>query len=315
MKKPPSVNSKLPRLKRVGSDGIPDFQLTSRDVDVMQGIYTYRAMSTPQIDALFFAQDGESTRARRVSSRCLHRLKLLFHAGYLRRKEQAQTLSDGRKPLVYFLDRRGAQHLADLAGCQIRDLDWDRQGHEVGSLFLDHLLLSNDVRVAVTVSARRQQYKLLDWRDELMLRRVQQREHITIPGADGKPQTVSLVPDGYFVLETEEARYHQFIEVDRATSTIVVGQAGRRDWARKVAAYLAYFRSGAYQERYQTQSLRILTVTTSEKRLKHLKDVTEEAGGKSRFWFTTSDRVAATTVLTEPIWDVATREGKFRFVW
>lgn len=311
----PSAKKKLPRLKRVGTEALPGFQLTERDIEILKAVYTYRALSTPQIDALFFERADQNAAPGRVSSRCLHRLKLLFHAGFLRRKEQAQTLSEGRKPLVYFLDRRGAQYLAELAGCSVRELDWDRQGHEVGALFLDHLLLTNEVLVSVIVAARAHGYTLTDWRDERELRRVHHNEQISIPGPDGKPQKVTLIPDGFFSLDTPTARYHQFLEIDRATSTLVVGQAGKRDWARKVATYLAYFRSGAYQERYQTQSMRILTVTTSPKRLRHLKEVTEEAGGKARFWFTTVDKITPATILTEPIWHVASRDGLHSFVW
>jgi hypothetical protein len=312
---PSSEKSKLPRLKRVATDKVPAFQLTARDVEILQAVYSYRALSTPQIDGLFFSAPGELNTQGRVSSRCLHRLKLLFHAGYLRRVEQAQTLSDGRKPLVYFLDRRGAQTIADLEGCRVGDLDWDRQGHEVGALFLDHLLLSNEVQVAVTLAARDEGYILQEWRDERSLRRAHYNQVITLLGEDGKQQGVTLIPDGYFLLETEGARYHQFLEIDRATSTLQVSQAGKRDWARKVATYLEYYRSGAYQERYKTQNMRILTVTTSQKRLAHLKRVTDEAGGKSRFWFTTMEKISRATVLKAPIWHMAGREGLYSFVW
>lgn len=299
----------------MSSAEIPRFQLTARDTEVVQAIYTYRAMTTPQLDALFFTPDREWLDGGRVSSRCLHRLKLLFHAGYVRRVEQAQTLSDGRKPLVYFLDRGGAHYLANRTGCEITDLDWDRQGHIVGSLFLDHLLLSNDVRVAITLAAQRHAYGLHDWRDERELRRVHYDEAIVLKEDDGNERSVTLIPDGYFMLETDKSRYHQFLEIDRATATLQVGRPGKRDWGRKVAAYLAYFRSGAYQQRYQTQSLRIMTITTSEKRLAHLKKVTEEVGGKSRFWFTTADKITPANILTAPIWQVASRDDLHSFVW
>lgn len=301
-------------MRRVGSAELPGFHLTQRDGDILQAVHDYRAMSTPQIDRLFFG-GGERAHGGRVSSRCLHRLKLLFHAGFLRRVEQAQTLSDGRKPLVYFLDRRGAVYLAELTGCSLDELQWNRQGYAVGSLFLDHLLLSNDIRVAVTVAARAFNYTIVDWRDEKTLRSHHGGEEIMIIGEDTKPQKVTLIPDGYFLLETDTARYHQFLEVDRGTATVQVGQPGKRDWARKIMTYLAYFRSGAYQEQYQSKSLRILTVTTTEKRLKLLKHVTEESGGQARFWFTTFDKLSAATILSEPIWQIASRKGLFSFVW
>jgi hypothetical protein len=60
------------------------------------------------------------------------------------------------------------------------------------------------------------------------------------------------------------------LEIDLRTVTGVASVWGKRDWARKVSAYLEYYRSGNYQERYKTQSLRILTVMTGEKRLERV---------------------------------------------
>ena len=47
----------------------------------------------------------------------------------------------------------------------------------------------------------------------------------------------------------------------------------------RVLAYQAYVRSNKYQERYQSKSLRILTLTTTIARLENLKRTTEKAGG------------------------------------
>ena len=49
--------------------------------------------------------------------------------------------------------------------------------------------------------------------------------------------------------------------------TVEASRWGARTWAKKVRAYLEYYQSGQYQERYGTQSLRILIVTTGERRL------------------------------------------------
>ena len=62
-----------------------------------------------------------------------------------------------------------------------------------------------------------------------------------------------------------------------------------------------------YEARYGTRHGRILTVTIGERRLANLKAITEEVGGKARFWFTTIERIRAGDILTDPIWWVATR--------
>jgi hypothetical protein len=139
---------------------------------------------------------------------------------------------------------------------------------------------------------------------------------VTITGPEGKQQKAAIVPDGYFHLDTGSHDYHHFLEVDLRT---VVGKAtrwGRRDWARKIQAYIAYFDSGLYQQRYETTSLRILTVTTGERRLRNLQEITERVGGRKRFWFTTFDELTSETVFTKPIWRMAGRGGKrHAFVW
>ena len=69
--------------------------------------------------------------------------------------------------------------------------------------------------------------------------------------------------------------------------------------------YIAYFHSGLFQKRYQAKTVRILTVTTNDRRVQTLKTITEDVGGKRRFWFTTFDQVTPQAVLTGQVWQVA----------
>jgi hypothetical protein len=98
------------------------------------------------------------------------------------------------------------------------------------------------------------------------------------------------------------------------TTTGMYAKYGRRDWARKVVACIEYYRSGKYQERYGTRSMRVLTVTTSDHRLANLKAVTEKVGGKGRFWFTTFERVRAADMLADPIWLKAGNDELFTLI-
>jgi hypothetical protein len=52
-------------------------------------------------------------------------------------------------------------------------------------------------------------------------------------------------------------------------------------------------------------------VTTSERRLVNLKAITEQAGGRSRFWFTTASLASAGDILTGLIWQVAGYAGAY----
>jgi hypothetical protein len=275
-----------------------------RDQEIVRAVYEYRALTTPLVQALLFSPNAE-----RPDTRCKRRLQLLHHAGYLARDEQPTRLSDGRKPLVYFLDERGAELLSEFLNVPRRTIDWRPEYNDVGWLFLEHLLATNTVRVAISVAARRHGWRVRAWLDDKRLRRSEARDHVELPGQDGATYRVAIVPDGYFALQVGKRVYHRFVEADRGTVTGQASKEQRRDWVRKVRAYLAYYESGQYLDRYGARGLRVLTVTTSERRLGNLKQITEAAGGWQMFYFTTFDRLRSADPLTDPIWQIAASDG------
>jgi Replication-relaxation len=309
----------LPRLKRldgVQAVALPGLRLTPRDAAILMAVYRYRALTTPQIERLFFSHDITNKPRRRddkPNTRCQYRLQLLYHHGYLTRDEQPQKLTEGRKPFVYWLDRKGAELVTELLDGE--ELDWNPREHAVSNLFLEHLLATNDVRAAITMGAHAHHFDVATWLDDRTLKRLQMTDTVMLQGPQGRTQMAAVVPDGYFVLDAGAHFYHHFLEIDLRTVTGVASKWGRRDWARKVAAYLEYYRSGKYQERYKTQGLRILTVTTGEKRLANLKAATEQAGGRARFWFTTFEQVRNRDILLDPIWHKAYEEGLHTLIW
>jgi hypothetical protein len=312
------LGRRLPRLRRAEQAERPGMRLTTRDAAIIMAVYRYRVLTTLQIQALFFQQnkkESNSTSPTKINTRCQHRLQLLFHNGYLMRDEQPQKLADGRKPLIYTLDERGAALVEEFLDGE--ELDWSRRGRSqvMSALFLEHLLASNDVRVALTLACRKHNYKIVSWLDERILRRQHMTDTVNIKSTTGRTQRVAVVPDGYFLIDTGSHLYSCFLEIDRATSTGRASAWGRRDWARKVTAYLEYYRSGLYHSRYRVQGLRVLTVTINEKRLSNLKAITESVGGRSRFWFSTLGRISAGEILADPIWQKAGDAGFHTLFW
>lgn len=302
---------RLPTTKRAPVNQLPRFRLTGRDKEIIKVVYTHRALTTHQIEALFFTPKTGPTQPANTS-RCKYRLQMLFHHGFLYRDEQPQKLTEGRKPLVYFLDERGKGLLEELLD---EEIDWNPEHNDVSHPFLDHLLATNDVRVSIEVAARNQGWTIETWLDDKTLKSRQMKDYVMIKGPRGGEQRAAVVPDGYFHLWDGEYHYHLFLEVDRRTVTGEASKWEKRDWARKVRAYLAYYRSGKYQKRYQTKSLRILTVTTGKVRLANLKAITKKTGGKARFWFTTFDLATPDTILTKPIWQQASKDGLYSLTW
>jgi hypothetical protein len=288
------------------------FRVTERDEKMLLVIYFYLAVTAPLIADLFFPHSDEKEQDH-TQTNCQYRLRQLSRKGYLRRKEQEQRLSEGRKPYVYFLDTLGAEVVAARLGCDIVDLDWSKKDHTFSSLFLNHLLMCNQMRVAVTIAAQQHGFTLTEWKNERALKRDHKNDSVTLGGSGSGKSTV--IPDGYFVLEKGTGVYRFFLEVDLATETIVSSTEWRRTWTRKMKQYAAYFESEAYKARYGTTGGRVITVTTSEQRLVNLKAATEATGGRSRYWFTTTAKATARNILNEPIWAVASKDGLYPLTW
>lgn len=300
--RPKGSRDRVPRLARSKQGAAARMMVTARDLSIIEAVYRYRIMTSTQIEALLFSTT--------TSAQARLRLRLLFQHGYLFRSEQLQRPSEGKKPLLYFLDTKGAEELARLFDCDIKDLDWSKDERTVGPLHLSHLLLSHDIRIAVTQSATTHGFTLVEWKDEKTMRREHRQDPITVTLADATTYTTHVIPDGYFCLEALGKRKHRFLEIDRATVTGKATSEQNRAWDKKIAAYLAWYRSGKYHERYQTKAMGVLTITTGEERLANLKRITEEVGGKERFWFTCMSRLEGIDILTEPIWSVATSEER-----
>ena len=122
-------------LVRAQDDNLPPFKLTKRDMAIINACYEYRALTSQQLQRLFFRHGTD----RGQLTQCQLRLKLLYHHGYLYRDEQPTKMSDGRRPLVYFLDRKGAAMLAEYLEIPVTDLDWSSKNNAAGAKHL-HLL-------------------------------------------------------------------------------------------------------------------------------------------------------------------------------
>lgn len=300
-----SVSGRLPRTRRAVESDRPPFRLTQRDLDVIDAVWRYRALTTPQLVALLFGGGRQTLRV------CQRRLQRLFHHGLLARVEQPSLISDGSKPFLYLLDKIGARLLSKQRGVGEDELDWQPWSNAVGAPYLDHLLSTNDIRIAVALASAREGWTIPVWYDDKSLRSYQMKDYVTIRDDREGDRRAAVVPDGYFKLQTSDDTYNFFLEIDKRTVTAESSVSSRRDWSRKIKVYLAYYRSGGYERRYGTTDMRLLTVTTGDKRLSNLMEITGRIAGnqESRFWFTTFERVTSSSVLTESIWNIAGRSG------
>lgn len=268
------------------------FVPTERDRQIVAAVSTHRALTTDQLALLFWGHE-------KASSRCRYRLRLLAENGYLERAEQPVTLAAGRRPLVYFLNKKGVAVAAEERGIGVSDIDWKLRHNDVKWPFLDHLLATNDIRVRFEVSAPKAGFTLLEWVDDKSLASISIRDTFRVRRPSGRVETMAVGPDGYVSLLSPDGttRHRAFVEADRGTVPLT-------RWAKKVEAYRAYFQSDVFASRYQaSKPFRVLTVTTGPDRLENMLATTLASGGATWFWFSTFSTLRASgTPLMKPVW-------------
>ena len=277
----------LPRHNRVAI--APRMRLTARDVILLSLIWQYRVLRRDQIQQLLFPSKNTANE----------RLKRLYQHGFLQRRWRPVEYGQGMGQALYLLDARGADLLAQRLGSDRGEIHWRASHNKVSSLFLGHILMINDVRIALFLAAESAGHHIERWltQEEISA----SPDHVCLSGANGSHR-VAVIPDSYFCLHLGSRRAHFFIEADRAT-------VSNKRWARRVSAYLEHVRSSQYLRHHGAHCLRVLTVTTGVKRLANLKSTTERAGGGPMFWFATLGEVTVDAVLHRPIWRVAGQEG------
>lgn len=283
------AKDRLPRYARV--EDPPRLHLMERDVQVVLAVYEYRVLRREQLQQMFFPSPNTANE----------RLKRLYQHGYLERRQVPVVYGQGTAQALYLLGEKGADLVAERLGIDRGAVKWRAAQNRVSASFLEHTLMVNQVRLAFMLAAEEAGYAIATWVGEEELKATRDYVHITT--AEGRRRRVAVIPDGYFILDLGSKRAHFFLEVDRAT------EANKR-WGQKVQAYLEYIRSGQYKARYQVSSLRVLTVTTGEKRLANLKRATEEAGGGQIFWFTTEEEASEQRLLADAIWWMAGVEAR-----
>lgn len=262
---------------------VSPIRLTARDLDILEAVYHYRVLTTNQLQMLFFPS----------LHRAYARLAELYTHGLLERRFLGIYADKMNTPILYVLDKGGAEALRAHRGLEVV---WSRSVRDITIQFLEHTLAINTVRVAVSKACRLAGFTLVKWLGENELKA--DYDYVSIRVGE-RLQSVSVIPDSYFVLETPMGLTHVCLELDRGKMTV-------ERFKKKILAYQVYYASGDYSRRYGTKSLRVLTVTLSPKRLENLRKTSEAAGAKQRFWFSTLDLITPEAVLTSSIWQVAT---------
>ncbi len=286
---------RLPRFTRVKHITPP--QLTARDREIIRYVFAHRFLRSTHIHDLI----GGSRQ------QLLRRLQRLYHHGYLERpRAQIDYFHQGgSQSMVYGLGHTGAALLKRELNLPFHRLDWGEKNQEVKRIFLEHALMTADVMVAFELACRRHGGVRLISADELSLpagtRKVREpfRWHVTIR------QKINLgaQPDRIFALEfPDRTRAYFFLEADRATMPVMRPNFEQSSFYRKLIAYEATWTQNIHRSRFGFNRFRVLTVTTSAERMKHLIEVSRQLErGQGLFLFTDLASLAAhDDILTLP---------------
>jgi len=259
---------RTPRNKRI--PGMPRILIQKRDKEIILAVYENRFLKRDQIERLFFA--GASTSA------CNQRLMKLYQHKFLDRL--FLPIGIGSSQAVYAIDRLGAEVVASHFGINKCQVNWRRRHNKVEFFFLDHTVGVSEVNVSLQVALRdKTDAKLLFWKREAFLPKdkVQDPEHYE--------SKLPVYPDAFFGLGLKNGKSFFFVEVDMATEPL-------NRFRKKLVAYQQYWKTGAYQERYNYRNYRVLTVTTGPERLNNLLKIADSLGARNMFLFTTEELVS-----------------------
>jgi hypothetical protein len=274
-----------PRYKRTTSDDDLGLRLQDRDREMLTLVYSYRFLSSQQIQRLVEGSDQV----------LLRRLQKLYHAGYLDRLKTSNN-----EAILYALGNKGADELTLHAGLDRGRIDWTAKNRAAGERYLAHILMVGRFRETLTLAVRdRQGSALVAWRPEGRVA----DEVVIESGREGRAKA-AIIPDGFFTLQDLADEMHFLLECDRSTMTT-------RRYLEKMKAYWSFWKQAKHKSQLGIESFRVLTVTKTEERKENLRRITKEAddrkSGSPMFWFASEARFSPENPASifAPIWQSA----------
>ena len=239
----------------------------------------------------------------------LRRLQLLFHHGYLDRPAaQLDWYAKGSEPLVYALGNRGAAVLA-AEGERGGALRWDKN-RNVSRQFLRHTLAVAEVMVAFEVACRDTEGVEFIRPEEILAAAPEATRRLRLPfrwqveGSEaGKLHQIGVEPDRVFGLSFTGAPEHRqrayfLLEADRGTMPVARKGLEQTSFRRKLLGYRETWRQGLHRKHLGIPNFRVLTVTTSEERVRNLVAACRSLGsGRGLFLFAKQGALAPEEIL------------------
>ena len=278
--------------------GLPH-RLTGRDVEILSTIDRFHFLTSQQIADLLVT-------SRQATNK---RLKLLFNHHYLGKLPAHLSPRLFNSPDVYFvdLDRRTAKVLRDHGV----PLPFSKR-HLPKREHLQHTLLANDILIAFELAARRNpRIQFLGSNDLLTGTKRQGHahpwkvpaflpEHGSACASTRRHVTRHAYPDAAFALldRKTDKRQLYLIEADRMTQPLT--RSGKSlfrvsNIKGKILLYHTAWKQGAFRKRFEIPATRILFVTLSAARARHMRELASgvlAGSAPGLFVFTDKDSLA-----------------------
>jgi hypothetical protein len=202
----------------------PGREITSRDIEILQGLFECRVMTVAHV-ATFYFQDRIHAARKRIWK--------LKAAGFIRERPrpayEASVLTLTNHALRILLDEGHVENYPRLGIAALQ------KRAKVSALTLRHELDVMDVRAAfvraIRVDPEQHLHEFSTW--------PRMFEFSTYIG-NGKRLTVK--PDGFVRIRSEQTDHSLFLEVDRSTESL---EALRQ----RIGGYLNFYRQGGYAHR------------------------------------------------------------------
>lgn len=245
------------------------FQITPRDIRILEMAASLRFVRTSQILALF----GGGSKIPR-------RLRLLFETGYLVRFKcpSPRRGLGGSSEIVHGLGKKGAKLLAARGTLEFGRLDWLQRHSKNESI--EHALMISSFLTELELSCRNYEHIRFISPFEAKGIILGQPKHLAWKiqtSFKGTTHNIGIVPDEVFGLQMERQEpIYFFFEADRGTVPISSRNMFRTSMAKKLVGYQATMESRLLRDKWDLPFFKVITLTSSRKRMEHLLKVANQ---------------------------------------
>ena len=272
------------------------FQITERDVQILESLKRYRYLKTSQIARLVFPENKTVQSTRR-------RLKFLFHAALIGRLQPFIQVGKSSGETAYYLEKKAWDFIDD-------DGSTPRYGKvkNVKPQFLEHALAISEFRLNLELSCNNNDIVELhrfvaDFELKENFENLAGKHRYRLFDEVNDPiskQTHIVYPDAMFILKGIGKEYEQFqrlffVEIDRGTEGLRVIQD-------KLTGYHLYKREGIFKKYGQFDDFRVLFQVPSEGRKGNVVSLTAKLKNELSVWTAIEKELSNADVLETLVW-------------